>query len=87
MAARALFGMPAVAALSAYGMAAVQWPSETRELFIVADNDPNGAGMKAAHDLAVRAIKAGIKASLWQPPTIGRDALDELNHRQQERPA
>lgn len=83
LAANVLFGIPAIAALSAYGMAALQWPSSTRELFIVADNDSNGTGMKAAHDLAVRAVKAGLSANIWQPPAAGLDALDVLNHRQQ----
>ena len=86
-AALALFGLPAVAALSAYGMASFIWPSETQELFICADNDDNRTGMKAAHSLAVRAIKAGIKARIWQPETAGFDALDELNHRQDEQTA
>lgn len=86
-AARALFGLPAVAALSAYGMASFIWPSETQELFICADNDDNRTGMKAANSLAVRAIKAGIKARIWQPETAGFDALDELNRRQDEQTA
>ncbi|OSI14974.1 DUF7146 domain-containing protein [Neisseria dumasiana] len=87
LAARALFGLPAVAALSAYGMASFIWPSETQELFICADHDDNRTGMKAAHDLAIRAIKAGIKAQIWQPETAGFDALDELNRRQDEQTA
>lgn len=86
-AALALFGLPAVAALSAYGMDSFIWPSETQELFICADNDDNRTGMKAAHSLAVRAIKAGIKARIWQPETAGFDALDELNRRQDEQTA
>ncbi|WP_115133691.1 DUF7146 domain-containing protein [Neisseria zoodegmatis] len=86
-ASRALFGLPAVAALSAYGMASFVWPSETQELFICADNDDNRTGIKAAHSLAVRAIKAGIKARIWQPETAGFDALDELNCRQDEQTA
>ena len=81
MAARALFGLPAVAALSAWGLCCFQWPPETRQLYTIADNDTNGTGRKAAHDLAVRAIKAGISAHLWLPDTAGFDALDEWNAR------
>ncbi|WP_373824011.1 toprim domain-containing protein [Neisseria dentiae] len=81
LAARALFGLPAAAALSAYGMAAFEWPPETLELFICADNDTSNTGRHAADTLAKRAITAGIKAQIWQPETAGFDALDELNRR------
>lgn len=81
LAAIELFGLPAIAALSANGMAALEWPPETAELFIVADNDPNRTGIKAAETLARRALLHGIKAHIWQPETLGFDALDELNAR------
>lgn len=81
LAAMELFGLPAVAALSANGMAAFEWPPETAALFIVADNDPNLTGRKAADTLARRALLHGIEANIWQPETIGFDALDELNAR------
>ena len=82
LAASALFGLPAAAALSAHGMAVFEWPPETRELFIVADNDGNGTGIQAAEKLARRALLAGIKANIWQPEQTDTDALDELNRRQ-----
>lgn len=76
LAASAMFGLPAAAALSANGMAAFQWPPECTALYIAADGD--GVGIKAAHDLAVRAVKAGIKAEIWAAPE-GKDALDVWN--------
>lgn len=82
LAARALFNLPAVAALSAIGMSRYQWPPDTQSLFIAADNDPNQTGQQAAESLARRAFKSGIQAAIWQPPDIGQDALDAFNAQQ-----
>ena len=79
LAARELFDLPNVAALSCYGLENFTPPQETKELFIVADNDPNGAGIRAAEKLALRAVKNGLQARIWQPETLGFDGLDELN--------
>lgn len=79
LAARELFDLPSVAALSCYGLENLAIPDNVTELFIVADNDPNGAGVKAAEKLALRAVKNGMKAQIWQPEILGFDALDELN--------
>lgn len=81
LAASALFGLPAAAALSANGMTAFAWPPETTELFICADHDENGTGQAAAESLARRVLLAGIKAKIWLPETVGFDALDEYRHR------
>lgn len=60
-------------------------PDGLKSLLIVADHDePRPVGYEAAHALAVRAIKQGIKVQIWQPEEAG-DALDELNKR--KRPA
>ena len=67
------------AALSANSMAKYWFSDDLKEIVIIADNDtPRPIGFKAAHDLAVRAIKQGIKARIWQSDTLGYDALDEL---------
>lgn len=79
LAARELFDLPSAAALSCYGLQYFQPPPSVKELFIVADNDPNGAGIKAAQSLALSAVKNHIQAHIWQPENIGFDALDELN--------
>lgn len=81
LAARALFDLPAVAALSANGMRGFAIPDDVQEIYICADNDHNRAGFKAAHDLAVRAIKQGLTAHIWQPERAGMDALDEYRRR------
>lgn len=81
LAARALFQLPAIAALSANGMKNLEIPPNVHEIYICADNDHNKTGFKAAHDLAVKAIKQGLKANIWQPEIPDTDALDELNAR------
>ena len=85
LAARALFGIPAVATLSAIGMTRWQYPPTARSLFIAADNDNSKTGIKAAESLARRAISDGFTASIWQSDTAGFDALDEYNTRQADK--
>lgn len=81
LAASALFDLPAAACLSAHGLSAFDWPPETRELYIAADNDLSRTGIKAAEALARRAHAAGITVKIWQPDKAGTDALDEWNAR------
>ena len=81
LAASALFGLPAAACLSAHGLSAFDWPPETRELYIAADNDLSRTGIKAAEALARRAHAAGLTVKIWQPDKAGTDALDEWNVR------
>lgn len=81
LAASAMFGLPAAACLSAHGLSAFDWPPETRELYIAADNDLSRTGIKAAEALARRAHAAGLTAKIWQPDKAGTDALDEWNTR------
>ena len=70
------------AALSANSMVKYRLSDDLKEIVIIADNDtPRPVGFKAAHDLAVRAIKQGIKARIWQSDTLGYDALDELKEK------
>ena len=81
LAASAMFDLPAAACLSAHGLSAFDWPSETRELYIAADNDLSRTGIKAAEALARRAHAAGLTVKIWQPDKAGTDALDEWNAR------
>lgn len=82
LAARELFGWPVWACLSANGLQSLVLPEGVQELLIVADHDaPRPVGYQAAHALAVRSIKQGIKTRIWQPEYPG-DALDELHRRQ-----
>ena len=81
LAASAMFDLPAAAGLSAHGLSAFDWPPETRELYIAADNDLSRTGIKAAEALARRAHAAGLTVKIWQPDKAGTDALDEWNAR------
>ena len=78
----ALPELPAVAALSANHLAALQLPADLRRLYIAVDADP--AGLSTADQLAHRAVRAGIDAVHLSPclgdfnddlRAIGRDAL------------
>ncbi|MGC8202607.1 DUF7146 domain-containing protein [Aliiroseovarius sp. PTFE2010] len=78
----ALPKLPAVAALSANHLAALQLPADLRRLYIAVDADP--AGLSAADQLAYRARQAGIDAVHLSPclgdfnddlRAIGRDAF------------
>lgn len=81
LAAWQLFGIPAIAALSAHGLQSLQWPSETQTLLIAADNDHSQTGKKAAEALSRRAARAGIGGGIWQPENPESDALDVWNER------
>lgn len=81
LAASSLFDLPAAACLSAHGLSAFDWPPETRELYIAADNDLSRTGIKAAEALARRAHAADLTVKIWQPDKAGTDALDEWNAR------
>ena len=70
----ALPGLPAVAALSANHLAALQLPADLRRLYIAVDADP--AGLSAADQLAQRAMGAGIDA-IHLSPRLG-DFNDDL---------
>lgn len=70
----ALPELPAVAALSANHLAALQLPADLRRLYIAVDADP--AGLSTADQLAHRAIGAGI-AAVHLSPSLG-DFNDDL---------
>lgn len=80
LAARELFDLPCIAALSASGMKCLHLPAGVSEVLIAADNDiPRPVGYEAALHLAARLRKQAITARIWQSETQGHDALDELN--------
>ncbi|MBC55312.1 MAG: DNA primase [Confluentimicrobium sp.] len=70
----ALPELPAVAALSANHLAALQLPADLRSLYIAVDADP--AGLSAADHLSHRARQAGIDA-IHLSPCLG-DFNDDL---------
>lgn len=67
-------GWPVWACVSAGGLAAVELPTEAREVVICADNDP--AGLEAARKLARRLLSEGRRVRLATPPKAGQDWLD-----------
>lgn len=68
---------PAWAALSAAGVAALEFPSSIRQVEIWADAD--SAGERAADQLAERVRREGRHVVILLPPRQGDDWLDVLN--------
>jgi len=58
----------ALAALSAGGLAGLNWPKNVTKLVIAPDRDFSGAGLEAAKELARRADSAGLEVDLLAPP-------------------
>jgi hypothetical protein len=58
-------------------MARLAVPPRFRRVLIAADNDANGAGMKAANVLARRLRRVGVQVRV-RTPEIGNDFNDEL---------
>ena len=65
------------AALSTSGLRTVRIPGSIRDLVIAADRDSNGAGQRAAGELAARVEATGRTCEVWMPDRIG-DFADEL---------
>jgi hypothetical protein len=61
-------GFGCVAALSAGGVAALNWPATVRDLIIAPDRDPSDAGERAAQALAQRAWGSGLVVAFLRPP-------------------
>lgn len=72
-------GVPVWACVSAAGLASVVLPADVQEVFIAADNDPNGAGQRAAGVLEERLKQEGRAGCVLFPSTPGLDWLDVLN--------
>jgi putative DNA primase/helicase len=75
LAAAKLFGMPVWAALSDNGVAKFEPPTIAEHLVIMADNDANGAGQRAAYALASR---LRIRVEVKIPDVTGADWNDAL---------
>jgi hypothetical protein len=69
---------PAWAALSAGGIEALCLPAGVRQVIILADNDANGRGQRAARAAADRWLAEGRRARLAMPPQLGTDFNDVL---------
>jgi phage/plasmid primase-like uncharacterized protein len=69
---------PAWAALSTSGLVALRLPLAVRHVVILADNDRNGAGERAARRAAQRWLAEGRRVSIYISPYVGEDAADRL---------
>jgi phage/plasmid primase-like uncharacterized protein len=69
---------PAWAALSAGGIEALCLPAGVRQVIILADNDANGRGQRAARAAADRWLAEGRRVRLAMPPQLGTDFNDVL---------
>ena len=78
LAVRIATGKPVWAAISANGMATLEFPKTIREVDIYADNDANEAGQSAANKLAQRLKREGIKTAIYLPERAGDDWADVL---------
>jgi hypothetical protein len=66
------------AAISTSGVVALQVPRRYHRVVIAADNDANGAGLRAARALAKRLRAAERRADILMPPQAGCDWNDFL---------
>ena len=76
LAAMMAVAIPAWAALSTSGMAALNLPSIVRTVIILADHDHHGAGEDAARTAASRWLRDGRRAKIAMPPIPGADFND-----------
>ena len=67
-------GVPTVATYCASALAGFLWPVGVQRIVVFADNDT--AGREAADTLRVRAIRAGLQASVVTPTDAGNDWCD-----------
>jgi putative DNA primase/helicase len=70
--------MPAWAALSTSGVVALVLPPIVGHVIILADNDKNGAGERAARTAAARWLAEGRLVRISMPPEPGSDFNDVL---------
>jgi putative DNA primase/helicase len=70
--------LPAWAALSTSGMTSLALPTSVREVVILADNDVNGSGERAARTAAQRWLGEGKRVRIALPPEPGMDFADVL---------
>lgn len=78
IAARYVSGVAAWACGSAHGIKTFELPKGVKELIVIADNDSNQTGITAARALQRRYLNQLDSFKIWQPDSIGADALDVL---------
>jgi hypothetical protein len=79
LALRVLTGLPVWAGVCAHGLETLSLPPGLAELTVAGDNDPHHVGERAAHALAQRAIREGVRTvKVAVPQRTGFDWLDVL---------
>ena len=79
LAVHVLTGAPAWAAVSANGLATLDFPQGVGDIVIAADHDPNGVGQRAANALRKKLMQEERAGCVLFPSTPGLDWLDVLN--------
>ncbi len=77
-----LFRVPVWAALNATLLAKWQPPKGVLRVRIFADNDESFTGTHAAHELAKRLVRDGLRVTVEPPDMVGQDWNDVLNERE-----
>jgi hypothetical protein len=72
---------PTWAALSTAGLIALRVPTNILRVTILADNDKNGAGERAARTVAARWLAEGRRVRIAMPPMPGTDWNDVLQNK------
>lgn len=83
LAASEMFGLPVWAAISAPMLSGWSPPEGVQHVKVFGDHDANGAGQRAAYELAARLIGEGVIVTVDIPKEPGRDWLDEWVDRQE----
>lgn len=76
---RGVSGLPTWCGMTANIMAAIEVPPEVKAVYIFADNDKSGTGLKAAYDLADRLVAQGVTVYILLPAKVDQDWLDAKN--------
>jgi putative DNA primase/helicase len=77
LAAMKLFSVPTWSVLSTYGITTFEPPATVNRLIVFADHDANGAGQRAAYELAAR-LTGQIAVEIKIPEHPGTDWNDVL---------
>lgn len=71
-------GTSGVAGLNATVMQSIQLPDVVQQILVLADNDANYTGQKAAYSLANRLVLEGRAVNVAVPDQVGTDFADEV---------
>ena len=73
-----LTGVTGIAGINATLMQAINLPEQFQRITVMADNDANYTGQKAAYTLANRLVLEGRSVNVAVPELVGTDFADEV---------